>query len=79
MKKVYIAVAGLTALIALILLFQNIANTAQMAGYFFKSTTGSSLFFPMGIMFILGIICGICLGLLQSVDKKPDGDIESDF
>ncbi len=79
MKKDYIAVAGFAALVALILLFQNIANIAQMVGYFFKSTTGSSLFFSMGIMFILGVICGLCLGLLQSVEKKPGGDIESDF
>lgn len=72
MKKAFLIIFGLATLIALILAFQNISTTAQV-GIFFSSGS-RSLFFPMVLMFLLGLVSGVFLGFFFTAGKK-----KSDF
>ncbi len=73
MKKVFFVLAGLFTIIALILAFENMMVT--FAGLIFFTSANTSAFYPMILMFFLGIIAGFFLALgFKSQGGSSGGD-----
>ncbi len=73
MKKIFFVLAGLFTIIALILAFENMMVT--FAGLIFFSSANTSAFYPMILMFIIGIFAGFFLALaFKSKDADTGGD-----
>ena len=66
------SIFGITALIGVILSFQNIATSAPVGILF--NTTNKVLFFPLMLMFLLGLVGGVFLGFYFLAGRK-----KSDF
>ena len=77
MKKVFYSLSGIAALIALIICFQNIAIMAQVGIFFGGGNT--SLFWPLGLLFLLGGAMGFFLGLAFLAKKEKPQDIGGGF
>ncbi len=73
MKKVYLALAGLVTVLALIIAFENIAMSAQILILFEKI---NSLFMALLLMFFLGMVTGLFLGLAQAQGKPQKKDFD---
>jgi len=73
MKKLFFVLAGLFTIIALILAFENMMVT--FAGLIFFTSANTSAFYPMILMFIIGIFAGFFLSLgLNSKGSEMGGD-----
>ncbi len=67
MKKVYYSLFGFITVIALIIAFENIAMSAQVLVLF---ETIRSLFLALLLMFFLGLVAGLFLGLAHSTGRQ---------
>ena len=71
MKNLFYILAAIFTIIALILAFENIAMTAPI-GIFFEYSTGS-LFFPLILLFIIGVFAGFFFALGIKSNSVPSG------
>lgn len=77
MRHIYTALAGIFLIIGLIVCFENIQMAATiMIGFSYMG--GSSLFFPLLIVLVIGIIAGFFAGLALMSGKKRDVVDETD-
>ena len=69
----FFVLAGLFTIIALILAFENMMVT--FAGLIFFTSANTSAFYPMILMFVLGIFAGFFLALgFNSKSESGGGD-----
>ena len=61
MKKIFFILAGLFTIIALVLAFENMMVT--FTGLIFFTALNTSVFYPLVLMFFIGIFAGFCLAL----------------
>ncbi len=67
MKTSFYSLAGIITVLALIIAFENIAAGCQVLLLLERV---NSLFFPLLLMFFLGILTGLFIGLAQAVGKS---------
>jgi len=71
MKKVFFILSGLFTIIALILAFENMMVT--FTGLIFFTALNTSVFYPLSLMFIIGIFAGFLLSLGVNAKASSSG------
>lgn len=71
MRKIFFVLAGLFTIIALVLGFENMMVT--FTGLIFFKSLNTSAFYPMMLMFIVGIFAGFFLALGLNAKASPSG------
>jgi len=72
MRKVYFTIAIVSTLIGVILAFENIIMIIPVIIFF--SQKSMALFYPMALMFIVGLIAGACFVLAAQGGKSDEDD-----
>lgn len=76
MKALYTGVSTLFFVVGLILSFQNIGFIAPV--YIFFDTFNDALFYPLALMFLIGIGCGVFAGMALAQKQRKD-ESDDDF